>query len=129
MRSKNFDAATQIRPKKEAWYLNRKCHARAALDGDLKEALAECNKSLHLEADGRASASRALVFFKLNRLAEALSDYEAALKQYPKLASALYGRGIVKRRLGLSGGEVDIEAAKEVDPKIAETYARFGLTL
>ena len=46
----------------------------------------------------------------------------------PKLANALYGRGLANLRRGkLSSGEEDIAAAKALRIDIAEEFARYGV--
>jgi len=73
--------------------------------------------------------SRALVNLQLGHLDEALSDYNAALDKRPKVANSLYGRGLVKLRKGeASDGQVDLAAARAIDPKIDSEYADYGLT-
>jgi tetratricopeptide (TPR) repeat protein len=49
----------------------------------------------------------------------AIADYSAALKTNPRDAVALYSRGIAKKNKGdEAGGQADIDAAKQLDPKI-----------
>jgi hypothetical protein len=74
-------------------------------------------------------AGRGLVYLKLARFNEARADYDSVLQQDTKAASALFGRGVAKRRLGdMAGGDADISAAKNIDAKIGETYAKYGVT-
>jgi hypothetical protein len=49
------------------------------------------------------------------------------LQLKPKLASALYGRGVAKLKNEDAGGAEDIEAAKAIQADIAEEYARYGM--
>ena len=59
---------------------------------------------------------------------KAIADYDAALRINPKHASALYGRGIAKRRSGnASGGDGDIAAAKLIQPDIVDEFASYGI--
>ena len=59
--------------------------------------------------------SRTLIYLKLCRNAEALTDYDSAVKANPQQASALFGRGIAKLRTGdRIGGENDIVTAKGI---------------
>jgi hypothetical protein len=52
-----------------------------------------------------------------------------ALEQDPKLASSLYVRGLARLKTAdASNGNADIAAAKAIDPKIADTYAGYGVT-
>jgi hypothetical protein len=45
----------------------------------------------------------------------------------PGYGLALYGRGIVKRISGDSGGDNDIAKATAIQPDVAEQMARFGV--
>ena len=59
---------------------------------------------------------------------KAISDYDAALKTNPKLAGPLYGRGLAKIRKGeVAGGNVDTAAAKEINPRIGDTFAGYNV--
>ena len=58
----------------------------------------------------------------------AIDDYNSALRFEPKLASALYGRGLAKRKKGdSSGADADIAAAKTIEAKIGNDFARYGV--
>jgi hypothetical protein len=47
----------------------------------------------------------------------------------PKLATSLYGRGIAKLRKGdRANANTDILTAKQIEPNVAEEFARYGLT-
>ncbi|MGB9019505.1 MAG: tetratricopeptide repeat protein [Pseudolabrys sp.] len=68
-----------------------------AILGDLKPALADCNKSLSLQPNDVATFdSRGLIYLKMGRFDSAIEDYSSALRIEPKLASAFYGRRIKK---------------------------------
>jgi hypothetical protein len=46
----------------------------------------------------------------------------------PKLATSLYGRGLIKRRTGNAAeAEADIAAATAISPNIAADFARYGV--
>src|SRR5262249_17830451 len=71
--------------------------------------------------------SRAFIFLKMTHFDAAVSDYDAALRIDPKLAFALYGRGLARLKNGDPSGEADIAAAKALQADIAEEYARHGM--
>jgi hypothetical protein len=51
------------------------------------------------------------------------------LAQRPKFARSLYLRGLSRLKTrDAAGGDADIAAAKAIDPKIADEYARYGVT-
>jgi tetratricopeptide (TPR) repeat protein len=65
----------------------------------------------------------------MGKYEEALADYDRALQRSPKLASALFGRGIVELRTGnAAGGQADIAAAEAAKPGIVKRFGRYGLT-
>jgi tetratricopeptide (TPR) repeat protein len=95
----------------------------------LQQALADCNESLRLDGnDTDALASRGLTYLKLGQLADAIVDYDAALKVAPNHASSLYGRAVVKLRQGdVEGGNADIATATAIQADIADKFARYGV--
>ena len=107
---------------------NARCHFRAVV-GDLQAALADCDESLRLLPSIVAVGTRGLVLLKLGRLDEAIADYDAALKLYAKGPTALYGRGVAKRKKGdVAGGDADIAAAKAIKPDVADWHAKWGVS-
>jgi len=51
------------------------------------------------------------------------------VKLDPKSASHWYGRAMAALRMGKAAdARADLEKAKAIDPKIAETYASYGIT-
>jgi tetratricopeptide (TPR) repeat protein len=124
----DFDSAISLNPN-DAGALASRCYVRAVTGSELDAALADCTKSLGLEANGYTNDSRGLVYLKLNRFAEARADYDTAVKEDPKSASSLFGRGVAKKRLGdTAGANKDMAAAKAINSKIAATYASRGVT-
>lgn len=110
--------------------LNGRCWARAQLNRELKEALADCNAALKARPNVAAYLdSRALVLLRQGDLRGALADYDAAVRQQPRNAWTLYLRGVVKRRLGnAAGAEADRRAALALAPDVARRAAKIGIT-
>jgi Flp pilus assembly protein TadD len=108
--------------------LNNRCWALAMLD-EVEAALKDCDASLRVApAFGDAFDSRGLINLKLGLYKKAISDYSTALSYNFKRASALYGRGIAKQRIGnAAGAKVDIDAAKRIQPAIAGEFAGYGI--
>jgi tetratricopeptide (TPR) repeat protein len=124
----DFDAVIRIGPVESADYNNR-CWIRALWGREYDLALADCGKAITLRPHANPFASRAFVYLRSGKFAEAISDGDAALKFDGKDADALFVRGAAKRKLGdAAGGDADIAAAKAIDPKIADTYAGYGVT-
>jgi tetratricopeptide (TPR) repeat protein len=65
---------------------------------------------------------------KMGQFDTAINDYNSALRLDPKLASALYGRGLAKRKKGDKvGSDADMSAAKKIHAKIGDEFARYGV--
>jgi tetratricopeptide (TPR) repeat protein len=68
---------------------------------------------------------RGLVYLRLELPETAISDYSAALETEPKNAEYLYGRGEARIRNGdVEGGKDDIAAARAINPKVGEEFAK-----
>jgi tetratricopeptide (TPR) repeat protein len=113
---------------KTAEEFNDRCWDRATKGTQFSAALEDCNEALRLKYDVNTLDSRGFVYLRLGEFANAITDYDAALKLDPRKAHSLYGRGIAKLRLGeTEQGNADINAAKAVDPKIADEFAGYGV--
>jgi tetratricopeptide (TPR) repeat protein len=67
-----------------------------------------------------------LIYLKMGQLDAAIDDYNTALRFDPKLANALYGRGLAKLKKGdKAGSDADISAAKTIQAGIDEDFARY----
>ena len=65
---------------------------------------------------------------KMGQFDTAIDDYNSALRFEPKLASALYGRGLAKLKKGdKAGSDIDISAAKTIQAKIGDEFKRYGV--
>lgn len=73
--------------------------------------------------------SRAFVYMKLGRLADAIEDYDAALGKQPNQVNSVYGRGRAKQMAGIdpAGAERDIARAMRLRPSVAEYFALAGI--
>ena len=78
--------------------------------------------------DAHTLGSRGLVYLRLNRLDDAIANYDARLKINSGNAYSLYGRGIAKLLKGdTAAGNADITAAKAAQANIAEEFAKYGI--
>lgn len=123
----DFDKVVSKKP--DTYTYNIRCWARATWGEQLDAALADCNQAIKLAPNYAAALdSRALVYFRMGKYAEAIADDNEALVKQPKLAPSLYVRGLAMLRKGdTEDGNADIAAAKKLYPKIAETYAGYGV--
>ena len=123
----DMDARLAKKPD-DADMLNEACWARAMFRSDLDIALKDCDKALSTKRDAATLDSRGLVQLQRGDWAKAASDYGEAIGMRPNQASSLFGRGVARKRMGDTGGsKADIAAATLIDPKIAETYALYGV--
>ena len=97
--------------------------------GRPREGLEDCEASLRLKAgDAFTLDSRGLCYLKLGELDLAIDDFTAALKANPKIANALYGRGLAKRKKGDdSGADGDLAAARAVYADISDEFRTYGI--
>jgi tetratricopeptide (TPR) repeat protein len=95
----------------------------------LQSALEDCNKAIQLGPNDPATYdSRGLIHLKMDQLDAAIDDYTSAPRFDPKLASALYGRGLAKLKKGdKAGSDTDIAAAKTIQARIDNDFTRFGV--
>jgi tetratricopeptide (TPR) repeat protein len=109
-----------------------RCRSRAELGIDLDKALSDCDAVLRRVAGtGSASAleTRGLIQLRRGEFDKSIKEYDAALKLVPRDVWALYGRGLSKLRKGANtDGEADLAAARAIQPRITEDFARMGLT-
>jgi tetratricopeptide (TPR) repeat protein len=96
-----------------------------------RDDLALQDYSAHIAIDSRSQYGlelRAALYFRARQYDRALLDYAQALVVNPSSATALYGRGVVKRMTGdVRGGEQDIETATAMRARVAEQMAERGV--
>lgn len=107
---------------------NSRCWTRLLGHAPLDQALADCNRSLQLDASSaNAYDSRGYVLYQLNRFAPAIADFSKAIDLNANLASAWYGRGLSKLRIKDLSAPRDIARAKTLEPAIADRFAAYGI--
>lgn len=124
-----INSAIEKRPA-NASLLNTRCWLRGIGNVELDAAVKDCSRAMELGDSVAAAAldSRAMVYFRLNRYADAMTDLQAALDANPAQAGSLFMRAIVERKLGQAGkGEQDVAGARLLDPRVDEEYARYGI--
>jgi tetratricopeptide (TPR) repeat protein len=119
----DFSEAIRLNPKFTLALSNR-CRARAMIDDQMQQALADCDHALLLDrSDAWAIANRAFVYLRLGDPDKAITEYTIALQKDPKNAHALYGRGLAKRNKGDTiAADADIAAARAIRPNIGEAF-------
>ncbi len=108
--------------------LNNRCWLKGTLNVALDTALKDCTRSIELsESTTAALDSRALVYFRMNRMDDAMADLTAALDGSPDQASSLFMRGVIRGRQGKADAKTDLAAARALSPKIDDDYKRYGI--
>ncbi|AJP71060.1 DUF3857 domain-containing protein [Sphingomonas hengshuiensis] len=123
------DSAIEKRPG-NANFLNGRCWIKGTLNVELDSALKDCTRAVEMGGTGVAAAldSRAMVYFRMNRLAEAATDIKAALELRPGASATLFLNGVVQRRMGsAAAGDAALAEARLLNPQVDAEYARFGV--
>jgi tetratricopeptide (TPR) repeat protein len=115
---------------------NSACWAHAIWGQELETALADCDKAVAMTATVTPPPppaasfldSRCLVKYRMEKYDAAVEDCTAALKINPRLAAALYVRGLALMKSGHRGdGADDVAAARRLGVDVQEVYARYGV--
>ncbi|WP_267419092.1 MULTISPECIES: DUF3857 domain-containing protein [unclassified Sphingomonas] len=108
--------------------LNGRCWIKGTLNIALDTALKDCTRSIELsESTTAALDSRAMVYFRMNRMDDALADLAAVLDVAPEQAASLFMRGVILGKQGKAEAKSDLIAARTIEPTVDETYKRFGI--
>ena len=108
---------------------NERCWIKATLVVHVESAVQDCTRAIELTDNNAAELdSRAMAYFRLNRLDEALADLNAALDRNPLSPGSLYLRAVIERKLGKAReADQDAAVARELAPRIDEDYARWKI--
>ena len=126
-----LDAAIKEKPG-NADLLNGRCWLKGTRNVALDSALKDCNRAIEFADDGSAMVlnSRAMVFYRLRRLDEALADLDAALEIDPDENDSHMLRGIIRLKRGdKAGAELDLTQARTADPRLEGDYKKFGVSI
>ncbi len=108
--------------------LNSRCWIKGTLNIALDSALKDCTRSIELSDSTTAALdSRAMVFYRLDRIDDALADLTAALDVAPDQAASLYLRGVILGKQGKPEAKNDLIAARTISPRIDDDYKRYGI--
>ncbi len=109
--------------------MNTRCWLKGTRNVALDTALRDCTRAIELsDWTNEALDSRAMVYFRMNRMAEALADLDAVIDDEPGTWSSLFLRGIIRKRTGDSAGSaMDLMAARMINPQVDHLYARYGI--
>lgn len=123
-----LDAAIAEKPGNPV-LLNARCWTKGVGNLALDTALKDCTKAIELADDPTAALdSRAMVYFRMNRLDDAIENLNAALDKDPDQTGSLYLRGVVLRKQGKPAeGDRDLATARALEPQIDREYKRWGV--
>ncbi len=112
-----------------ATLFNERCWIKGTLAVQLDSAVQDCTRAIELANNNTAELdSRAMVYFRLNRLDDAMADLNAALDRNPAGAGSLYLRAVIERKQGKThDADVDAANARRLAPRIDEDYARWKI--
>lgn len=118
----------RLEPDAATSYATR-CRIRAIMKSDLDKALIDCGQARKLDPKNtQVLGADGLLQYRLGHLKESLADFDEILVASPKLAGALYMRGIIETHTGNgAAGSADIAAATVEDPVIAAGFSDFGI--
>jgi tetratricopeptide (TPR) repeat protein len=106
-----------------------RCRTRAILKADLDKALADCSQALKIDSKNtQVLGASGFLQYQLGHMKDAAGYFDQALGISPRLAGALYIRGIIELHAGNSAaGNADIAAATEQNPAIADGFSDLGI--
>ena len=109
--------------------LNARCWIKGTMAVQLDSVLQDCTRAVELTDNNTAELdSRAMAYFRLKRLDDALADLNAALDRNPGAAGSLYLRAVIERKLGKPrNADEDAASARALAPNIDEDYARWKI--
>jgi tetratricopeptide (TPR) repeat protein len=129
---RDLNIAVKLRPD-ENNAIRSLVYARARANKELPEALADANRLIELDAKqakrfGASFHVRSFVYYRLGRWREAIVDADTAISLHGNFAGSFFVRGKAKIAAGdRQGGNKDIAAALNIDPDIADTFAKYGV--
>lgn len=108
--------------------LNSRCWIKGTGNIGLDGALKDCTKAIELaEQPASILDSRAMVYFRMGRMDDALADLNAALDVAPLQSSSLFLRGVIRTKAGDKAAAEDLAAARLIWPRVDGDYARYGI--
>lgn len=109
--------------------LNARSWNRALANADLDRALKDSDLAIRKAGPlPNLLDTRALVQYRRQAYAAAIADETTALATRPRLAAALFVRGLARTASGdKAGGHADLAAARAIQPRIDARYKPYGL--
>lgn len=122
------ELALAIAAAQSSQQMNTICWELALSNTFLDTALTLCDAALAKGDSWATLDSKGLVLLQLKRYRQALAAYDGALRMKSDIADSLYGRAVVKRRLGdRAGSEADLRAARALWTGIDAYFKHWGI--
>lgn len=123
-----LDEAIRTNPG-NAVLLNSRCWLMGTRNVSLDIALKDCTRGIEIaENPSSIFDSRAMVYFRMGRMEEALADLNTALTASPGQSASLFLRGVVRTRAGdKKGAAEDLAGARLMSPMIDKEYGDYGI--
>lgn len=119
----DYEQAIQLNPSNANAYNNRGIIYR--IKGEYGRAIADYDEAIWLKKGDFPAAyyNRALANADRGEYELSLRDFDVVMRFNPRTALALYARGLTLLKKGdTEAGEIDISAAKAINPNIAEQF-------
>ncbi len=109
--------------------LNSRCWLKGTRNLALDTALRDCTRAIELaESPAAMLDSRAMVYFRMGRMDDALADYDAALQSVPAAAPSILMHGIILTRTGHgTEGQAQIVQALRMVPTLSARFKGYGI--
>ena len=124
----DYDKAVALAPPTAA-LLNARCWTRIQVKQDADAGLPDCQAALKMDpANAELLDSMGRAYFYKHDFAQAVAEYDAALKAAPKNAIIYYHRGLARKAKGdKKGGGADIAHALKLDRYVVSDMKEFGI--
>jgi tetratricopeptide (TPR) repeat protein len=107
-----------------------RCNERSVSKHNTTDALADCDTAVaRLGNPSPSLCARGMIYLRLGRFQDALTDYDLAVRNNLPFAKCYYGRGIARLHLGdVEGSKADLAKGLTIMSSVADDFAPFGLT-
>lgn len=109
--------------------LNAACWFDGIWDRVSETTVERCTRAIEgMDNSLGAIDSRALAYYRLGRIEEALSDLDRVLSRDPGMTESRYLRGVIRSHSGdAEGAKEDLEVVRRASPLTVRKYALWGL--
>jgi len=111
--------------------LNNLCWQKGINGVALEAALKECDAALAMKPNTPALLdSKAFVLLPPGRVDEVIAIYTRVIEKSPDHSTSFFGRAVAWTRKGeAEKADADLAAARRLDARLQENFARYGVTM